>query len=382
MSAITIGGDLIHYEVLGRGRPVLLVHGWIGSWRYWVPAMQQLQLKYRVYALDMYGFGDTGKNPQKYALDHQVQLLFDFMNSMAIPKAAFIGHGLGALAVSEFARLYADKAPRIMLVETPLFDPGNLDKRVPAGRASVPLTFNRPLNTPSPAPSASAPAAAPATPAPSAPATTPASDAGSVAPDSTIMNASSAMRAALLERQRTQTAGASASTTTGTPAAPEPPTAAAATPPSTNDSGMPKHNPLQSSIAGVALDVLLGRCFKRSETAYDKLSADLGKTDLAAVKGSVSAFDSGRMLDTLRLLPMPRVMVHGLDDALLPAPSENVWNYLTNEREESLLPILLPGVRHFPMLEYERFTRLVNDFLEVPDISKLEIKERWKRRTR
>ena len=41
MSAITIGGDLIHYEVLGRGRPVLLVHGWIGSWRYWVPAMQQ-----------------------------------------------------------------------------------------------------------------------------------------------------------------------------------------------------------------------------------------------------------------------------------------------------------------------------------------------------
>jgi pimeloyl-ACP methyl ester carboxylesterase len=375
MSAITIGGDLIHYEVLGRGRPVLLVHGWIGSWRYWVPAMQQLQLKYRVYALDMYGFGDTGKNPQKYALDHQVQLLFDFMNSMAIPKAAFIGHGLGALAVSEFARLYADKAPRIMLVETPLFDPGNLDKRVPAGRTSVPLTFNRPLNTPSPAPSASAPAPAAPTAAPAT--ASPTSDAGTLAPDSTIMNASSAMRAALLERQRAQTVSATA----GTPAAPEPPPAPAA-PPSTNDSAAPKHNPLQGTIAGVALDVLLSKCFKRSEPAYDKLSSDLGKTDLAAVKGSVSAFDSGRMLDTLRLLPMPRVMVHGLDDALLPPPSENVWNYLTNEREESLLPILLPGVRHFPMLEYERFTRLVNDFLEVPDISKLEIKERWKRRTR
>ena len=158
MSAITIGGDLIHYEVLGRGRPVLLVHGWIGSWRYWVPAMQQLQLKYRVYALDMYGFGDTGKNPQKYALDHQVQLLFDFMNSMAIPKAAFIGHGLGALAVSEFARLYADKAPRIMLVETPLFDPGNLaiqllprpaepNPFVPVERKLLPVEFGRLVRT-------------------------------------------------------------------------------------------------------------------------------------------------------------------------------------------------------------------------------------------
>ena len=145
---------------------------------------------------------------------------------------------------------------------------------------------------------------------------------------------------------------------------------------------MPKHNPLLTSIGGTALDVLLGKCFKKSETAYDKSAADLNKTDMAAVKGSVNTYDSGRMLDTLRVLPMPRVVVHGLDDALLPAPGENVWNYLTNEKEETLLPILLPGVRHFPMLEYERFTRLVNDFLEVPDISKLEIKERWKRRTR
>lgn len=365
MSAITIGGDLIHYEVLGRGRPVLLVHGWIGSWRYWVPAMQQLQLKYRVYALDMYGFGDTGKNPQKYTLDNQVQLLFDFMNSMAIPKAAFIGHGLGAMAVSEFARLYADKAPRIMLVETPLFDPGNLDKRVPAGRTPMPLTHNRPLNNPSPVMSAPASAAAAPTSAPSA-----TSDAGAPPPDSTIMNASSAMRAALMERQRAQTTSATSSTV------PEPPLVAA------DEPKLPKHNPLQSSIAGTALDAMLAKCFKKSDTAYDKLAADLNKTDSAAVKGSVSTYDSGRMLDTLRMLPMPRVLVQGLDDALLPAPSENVWNYLTNEKEETLLPILLPGVRHFPMLEYERFTRLVTDFLEVPDISKLEIKERWKRRTR
>ena len=361
MSAITIGGDLIHYEVLGRGRPVLLLHGWVGSWRYWVPTMQQLQLKYRVYALDMYGFGDTGKNPQKYALDHQVQLLFEFMNSMAIPKAAFIGHGLGALVTAEFARLYPDKAPRILLVSTPLFDPGNLDKRVPAGRTTISLTHNRPLNNPVPAP---APVSAPAAP------TQPANDPGMLAPDSTIMNASSAMRAALLERQRAQTT----STTTGTPAAETP--SAPTTEPNT-----PKHNPLQSSLAA-ALDVLLSKCFKRSETAYDKLASDLNKTDPAAIKGSVSAYDSGRMLDTLRLLPMPRVVVHGLDDTMIPPPSENVWNYLTNEKEETLLPILLPSVRHFPMLEYERFSRLVNDFLEVPDISKLEIKERWKRRTR
>ncbi|MEP6985970.1 MAG: alpha/beta fold hydrolase, partial [Chloroflexota bacterium] len=88
MSAISIGGELIHYEVLGRGRPVILIHSWVGSWRYWVPTMQNLQLKYRVYALDLHGFGDSSKNQQKYTIDNQRKLLSDFMQAMGIPKAA------------------------------------------------------------------------------------------------------------------------------------------------------------------------------------------------------------------------------------------------------------------------------------------------------
>lgn len=335
MSAITIGGNLVHYEVLGRGRPVLLLHSWIGSWRYWIPTMQQLQLKYRVYAIDLYGFGDSSKDTRRYPIDHQVQLVLDFMNHLGIPKAALIGHGLGALVVSEFARLYPDKAPRVLLAGVPLFDPGNLDKRVPAARPT-PLTDNRPLLP-------------------------------EVENEATIMNASSAMRAALLEAARARANGEPA---------PDVPDLTIET-----ARRVHRHNPLQSLIGDGNPDTLLAKCFKRSEPEYEKLAVDLPKTDHAAVKLSAATYDSGRMLDTLRLLPIPMVVVHGVDDPLVPLPNENVWQYITAENG-SLLPIPLPGVRHFPMLEYERFIRLVNDFLEAPDVSKLEIKERWKRRTR
>ncbi|MDH4138550.1 MAG: alpha/beta hydrolase, partial [Anaerolineae bacterium] len=37
MSAIVIDGGLIHYESWGRGSPLILLHGWLGSWRYWMP---------------------------------------------------------------------------------------------------------------------------------------------------------------------------------------------------------------------------------------------------------------------------------------------------------------------------------------------------------
>ena len=79
---------------------------------------------------------------------------------------------------------------------------------------------------------------------------------------------------------------------------------------------------------------------------------------------------------------MQTVVLHGEADSFIEVPNESVWNYITYDKEDKLLPIPLPNVRHFPMLEYDRFNRLVNEFLEVPDISKLEVTERWKRRSR
>ena len=72
MSAITVGEDLVHYEVLGRGRPVILLHGWIGSWRYWIPLMRQLQMKYLVYAIDLFVFVDSSKNLARYPVLQQI----------------------------------------------------------------------------------------------------------------------------------------------------------------------------------------------------------------------------------------------------------------------------------------------------------------------
>ena len=127
---------------------------------------------------------------------------------------------------------------------------------------------------------------------------------------------------------------------------------------------------------------MLGRAFRRNEPNYEKLSVDLAKIDPAVLKKSVETFDSGRMLDTLRLLTNPILVIHGAQDPLIPQPSDEILNYITLDKENLLLPILLPNIRHFPMLEDDRFPRLATEFLEASDVSHLEIKERWHRRTR
>lgn len=136
MSAITVEDDLIHYEVLGRGKPIILLHSWFGSWRYWVPTMQQLAVKYRCYSVDMWGFGDSGKNPERYSIDQQTRLIEQFMDRMGIPKAVLVGHGLGAVVAARFAcrKATKDKVHRLMLVTPPLFDLNPKSKALTANK--------------------------------------------------------------------------------------------------------------------------------------------------------------------------------------------------------------------------------------------------------
>ncbi len=136
MSALIVDGDVVHYEVLGRGRPLIFVHGWLGSWRYWVPTLQAVSSEYRAYALDLWGFGDSARRRADYSLDGQAELLRTFMDRLAIMKAAFIGHGLGAAVVALLCRLYPALADRALLVGLPI-DAVDLNARLLEGAPST-----------------------------------------------------------------------------------------------------------------------------------------------------------------------------------------------------------------------------------------------------
>jgi len=117
---ILLDGSIVHYESLGRGNPVIFLHGWIGSWRYWLNAMQVASSSFHAYALDLWGFGNTAHNVVNYSLELQSTLLDRFLNEMGIGKIAIIGHGLGALIGLKFAGKFPQSVDRIMAVSCPL----------------------------------------------------------------------------------------------------------------------------------------------------------------------------------------------------------------------------------------------------------------------
>lgn len=119
MSAIILQDEIVHYEVLGRGRPLIFLHGWVGSWRYWIPAMQAASISFRTYALDFWGFGDTAKTASHYRVEQQVLLLDHFLKELGIAKVALVGHGLGAVVAMLYASRFGASVDRAMVVSLP-----------------------------------------------------------------------------------------------------------------------------------------------------------------------------------------------------------------------------------------------------------------------
>jgi pimeloyl-ACP methyl ester carboxylesterase len=121
MSITTVGNQLIHYEVLGRGEPLIFIHGWLGSWRYWWSSMQALSSKHRAFAFDLWGFGDSSKASPSYSLPAYVEMIDQFINQLGIMKPVkLVGHALGAVAALKYTTLHPDNVDKLVMVALPV----------------------------------------------------------------------------------------------------------------------------------------------------------------------------------------------------------------------------------------------------------------------
>lgn len=136
MSAIHLDNRLVHYEVFGRGQPIIFLHSWLGSWRYWVPIMDLISERHRAYAIDFWGFGESQRDGNQFTVSEYVNMLCRFMDHMAINKANLVGHGMGGMVAVRAAREQPDRFLKVMTVCTPIqgellnqyINPGMLSK--------------------------------------------------------------------------------------------------------------------------------------------------------------------------------------------------------------------------------------------------------------
>lgn len=143
MSSITTNQGIVHYEVYGKGRPVILLHGWLGSWGLWQETMTFLGQYYRTYALDFWGFGESGKKRVTYQVQDFVALVDQFMDQLGIISAPLVGHSMGGTVSLSVALRYPERAQKVVIVGSPVVGSSlALPLKVAGYRSIAYLLFN------------------------------------------------------------------------------------------------------------------------------------------------------------------------------------------------------------------------------------------------
>jgi pimeloyl-ACP methyl ester carboxylesterase len=120
VSSITTDQGILHYEVYGRGKPVILLHGWLGSWGLWQETMTFLGQYYRTYALDFWGFGESGRKLDTYLVNDFVALVDQFMDKLGIESAPLVGHSMGGTVSLLVSLRYPQRVQKVTVVGSPI----------------------------------------------------------------------------------------------------------------------------------------------------------------------------------------------------------------------------------------------------------------------
>jgi pimeloyl-ACP methyl ester carboxylesterase len=120
MSVVVIGDQVVHYETFGRGRPVVFLHGWLGSWRYWMPTMDVVSQQFRTYSFDFWGFGDSEKHKTQSTIQNYSDQVIRFLDKMGIDRVMLVGHSMGGMVSLRTALNYPDRVTRVVAVGAPI----------------------------------------------------------------------------------------------------------------------------------------------------------------------------------------------------------------------------------------------------------------------
>ena len=115
---VDAGGVLIYYKVIGRGAPLMIVHGGPGaSHDYLLPYLLPLARKHRLIFIDERGSGRSERleNPALYTVENMVEDLEAVRTALGLGKISLLGHSYGGVLAQAYAFKYQQNLTHLIL---------------------------------------------------------------------------------------------------------------------------------------------------------------------------------------------------------------------------------------------------------------------------
>jgi len=106
---IRANGAAFHVARTGRGRPLLLLHGWPEFWLTWETVMTRLADRFLLIAPDLRGFGDSDKPQGAFGAPEHAADMLALLDALGIGQVGVVGHDIGGAVMQPLARRAPDR---------------------------------------------------------------------------------------------------------------------------------------------------------------------------------------------------------------------------------------------------------------------------------
>ena len=102
----------------GKGFPLVLVHGFLGSSKICGPQIDFFKDYFRVITPDLPGYGKSNKVKSHNSIQSIANLLLDCLEEKKIDKFYLLGHSMGGMIVQEMPKKNGDKISKLVCYST------------------------------------------------------------------------------------------------------------------------------------------------------------------------------------------------------------------------------------------------------------------------
>lgn len=115
---IDIDGVRIHYQDKGTGTPLVLLHGFTSSTYSWKDVFEPLSKSFHVIAVDLKGFGLSGKPDGDYTRRAQAALVAHLLAQLNLEKAWLCGSSMGGEVALNVALANPERVAGLILIDS------------------------------------------------------------------------------------------------------------------------------------------------------------------------------------------------------------------------------------------------------------------------
>ncbi len=112
---ITINNHNIYYQKVGKGKDLVMIHGWKQDASTWWGVVDLLKDDFTLWLLDLPGFGRSDMPKKAFKMKDFADTVAEFIKSEKLNKPIVLGHSLGGRTGIKLAANYPDVLGKLIL---------------------------------------------------------------------------------------------------------------------------------------------------------------------------------------------------------------------------------------------------------------------------